>query len=432
MRILVVGGGGREHAIVWKIAQSPLVSKLYCAPGNPGIESLAECVDIDSSDLEGLARFAAAQKIDLTVVGPEDPLSLGIADVFKARGLAVFGCSKRAAALEASKVFAKQIMQKHSIPTGSFRSFQVAERAKAYIESVSAPIVVKADGLAKGKGVIVCDNPADALAAVDSIMRDRIFGKAGDQIVVEQFLTGEEASVLAFTDSKTIAIMPSAQDHKRLRDGDQGPNTGGMGAYSPAPVVTPRIMQKIEREILVQTVHAMNREERPYEGVLYAGVMVSEAGPKVLEFNCRFGDPETQPLLMRLKSDLVPVLVAVTDHKLDECTIEWDDRPALCVVLAAEGYPDQPRKGDVIEGIADAERDPDVVVFHAGTRRQGGKVVTNGGRVLGVTARGDTIIDAQKRAYAAVEKISWAGVQFRTDIGQRAIERLAGGRSEEE
>jgi phosphoribosylamine--glycine ligase len=425
MKILIVGGGGREHALAWKIAQSPLCEKLYCAPGNAGIGGVADCVEISGNDVAALAGFARDEKVDLTVVGPEEPLTLGLTDALRAEGLRVFGCTQRAALLEGSKVFAKQMMQRHSIPTGAFRVFQVAERAKAYIEGLEPPMVVKADGLAAGKGVIVCGTREEALEAVDLIMRDRAFGASGDQLVVEQFLEGEEASVLAFTDGKTIASMPSAQDHKQLLDGDRGPNTGGMGAYSPAPVVTPRLQQKIEREILVQTVHAMNREERPYEGVLYAGLMIGEAGPRVLEFNCRFGDPEAQPLVMRMKSDLVPVLAAVADGNLESAEIDWDPRPTLCVVLASEGYPSSPVKGRVIEGLEAAAKMPDTVVFHAGTKREGDRVVTSGGRVLGVTAIGETIVEAQQKAYAAVEQIHFEGMQFRTDIGQKAIDRLA-------
>lgn len=430
MKILVVGGGGREHALIWKIAQSPLVDRIYCAPGNAGIQKLADCVPIDATDIEELVRFASGSQIDLTVVGPEDPLSRGITDAFKQKGLRVFGVNQKAAKLESSKAFSKQIMQRHSIPTATFRVFQSAEAAKAHIERVGAPIVVKADGLAKGKGVIVCQAVDEALKAVDHIMRDKVFGEAGEQVVVEQCLMGEEASVLAFTDGKTIAIMPSSQDHKRLEDGDNGPNTGGMGAYSPAPVVTPRIMEKIEREILVQTVHAMNVEERPYCGVLYAGVMIAENDPKVLEYNVRFGDPETQPLMVRLKSDIVPILMAVTDGTLEDQDIEWDRRHTVCVVMASAGYPETATKGTVIEGVDEADAMPDVVVFHSGTAMKNGKLVTAGGRVLGVTAVGNTIVEAQARVYEAIEKIHFDGMQFRTDIGQRAIDRLAEGKSQ--
>jgi len=423
MNVLVVGSGGREHALVWKIAQSPLVKKVYCAPGNAGIARHAECVNIGPTEIARLRKLAIDKGIDLTVVGPEAPLCEGIVDFFTAKGLSIFGPTQRAARLEGSKVFAKQLMERHGIPTARFRVFNGVELARDYIDRVGAPVVVKADGLAAGKGVIVCKTVQEARAAVSKIMIDRAFGDSGDQIVIEDCLSGEEASVLAFTDGKNIALMPSAQDHKAVYDGDEGPNTGGMGAYSPAPVITPELERTIERDVIVQAVHAMNREERPYRGVLYAGLMITEEGPFVLEFNCRLGDPELQPLIMRLKSDLVPILLATIEGNLDEVEIEWDVRPALCVVMASGGYPGPYEKGFPIKGLEDVEEMDDVVVFHSGTALVDGQVVTAGGRVLGVTARGDTIADARERAYEAVRRISFEGAHYRTDIGKKALDR---------
>ena len=424
MKVLVIGNGGREHALAWKIAQSPLVDRLFCTPGNAGITQVAECVNIDAMDIMALRRFARENAVDLTVVGPEAPLTKGIVDAFKGADLKVFGPSQQAARLEGSKVFAKQLMQRHGIPTADFRVFNGVDRAKAYLDMVGAPIVVKADGLAAGKAAIVCQTLEEAKDAVDRIMIRREFGEAGDQIVIESMLVGEEASMIAFTDGRTIAVLPSCQDHKAIFDGDKGPNTGGMGAYSPAPVVTDEVAAHVEREVLVQTVHAMNREDKPFHGVLYAGIMVTNEGPQVLEFNCRMGDPETQPLMMRLKSDLVPILLASIDGTLEEMEPEWDERPAVCVVMASGGYPGSYQKGLPISGLGEAARMEDVVVFHAGTRLQDGEVVTAGGRVLGVTAIGDTIREAKDRAYAAVAKIHYEGAYYRTDIGQKAIDRL--------
>ena len=425
MKVLVVGGGGREHALAWKIAQSPLVSKIYCAPGNAGIARHAECIHIGAEDITALRTFAMAKGIDLTVVGPEAPLCAGIVDRFRARGLKVFGPSQKAARIEGSKVFAKQLMERHGIPTAEFRHFDSADRAKAYIEMIGAPMVVKADGLAAGKAVTVCSTVEEAFSAVKRMMIEGEFGASGDQIIVEKCLVGEEASVLAFTDGRTIAIVPSCQDHKPVLDGDRGPNTGGMGAYSPAPVVTSELADLIERDVIVQAVHAMNREERPYQGVLYAGVMISDDGPRVLEFNCRLGDPEMQPIAMRLKSDVVPILLAIVERRLEEATIEWYDDAALCVVMASGGYPREYEKGKLITGLDEVEKMQDVVVFHSGTREENGKVLTDGGRVLGVTARGSSIAEAQARAYEAVSKIHFEGAHWRTDIGRRAVVRAS-------
>jgi len=423
MKILVVGGGGREHALVWKIAQSPLVERVYCAPGNAGIARQAECVPIGAEDISALRRFALEKGIDLTVVGPEAPLCSGIADHFRARGLKVFGPSAKAARIEGSKVFAKTLMERHSIPTASFRTFDSADRAQAYVDMVGAPVVVKADGLAGGKAVIVCRTVEEAHEAVKRVMIEGEFGDAGKQVVVEECLVGEEASVLALTDGRAIAVVPSCQDHKAVYDGDRGPNTGGMGAYSPAPVITPDLQRVIERDVIVQAVHALNREGRPYRGVLYAGLMISDEGPKVLEFNCRWGDPEMQPLALRLKSDIVPLLLATVEGRLEEAEVEWDDGAALCVVMASGGYPGKYEKGKPISGLDEVEGMEDVVVFHSGTRQEDGQIFTDGGRVLGVTARGATIAQAQQRAYEAVERIRFDGAHYRTDIGWRAVGR---------
>lgn len=423
MRVLVVGSGGREHSLVWKLKQSPRVKQVFAAPGNAGIAELAECADISASEVRRLADFATHRGIDLAVVGPEVPLTLGIVDEFESQGLRIFGANQQAAILEGSKVFAKRLMKKHKIPTGFFQTFDRAEDAKRYIQDVGAPIVVKADGLAAGKGAIVCQTVKEALEAVRTIMEDRVFGDAGDKVVVEEFLTGEEASFLAFTDGETVRPMASSQDHKAVFDDDTGPNTGGMGAYSPAPVVTDEVHRKIMERVMIPTVKAMATEGRPYRGVLYAGLMIKEGEPRVLEFNARFGDPEAQPLLMRMESDLLPILEAVVDRQLHEVEIQWRPEPAVCVVMASGGYPGTYENGKVISGLSAVRPLKDVVVFHAGTTLHGGKVVTNGGRVLGVTALGKDIPDAIARAYRAVEKIHWEGMHYRRDIGRKALAR---------
>lgn len=425
LRVLVVGGGGREHCLVWKLVQSPRVAQLFAAPGNAGIVELAECVDIGASEVRRLVDFAVKKAVDLTVVGPELPLTLGIVDEFEACGLRIFGASREAAVLEGSKVFAKRLMKKYQIPTGFFQTFYRAEDAKRYIQEVGAPVVVKADGLAAGKGAVVCATVHDAVDAVQRIMEDRVFGDAGSRIVVEEFLTGEEASFLAFTDGETVLPMPSTQDHKAVLDDDRGPNTGGMGAYSPAPVVTEAVHAKIMTQVMVPTVKAMAAEGRPYRGVLYAGLMIKDGEPKVLEFNARFGDPEAQPLVMRMESDLVPILEAVIDRRLRDVDVRWRPEPAVCVVMAAGGYPGAHDTGKPISGLAAAAALHDVMVFHAGTARRGDAVVTNGGRVLGVTALGRDIPDAIDRAYSAVAKIRWDGVHYRSDIGRRAVTRAS-------
>ena len=422
MKVLLVGSGGREHALAWKLAQSERVDKLYCAPGNAGVAKVAERLDIQATDLDGLARFARGERIGLTVVGPEAPLVEGIVERFERDGLRVFGPSRRAAELEGSKVFAKRLMRRHGIPAADYQVFEDLDKARAYIEERRCPLVVKADGLAAGKGVIVCSTPEEAADAAERVLGGE-FGEAGARVIVEERLVGEEASILALTDGRTIAPLASCQDHKPALDGDKGPNTGGMGAYSPAPVVTDEIMERVIREVLVPTVHGMAKADRPYKGVLYAGIMVTAQGPKVLEFNVRMGDPETQPLLVRLESDIVPLLEAVIDGTLDEQELRWDERAAVCVVMASGGYPGKYEKGNVITGLAEAAKEPDTMVFHAGTAEKDGNIVTAGGRVLGVTALGDTIKDAIDRAYKVTGLITWDGVQYRRDIGAKAVGR---------
>lgn len=424
MKVLLLGNGGREHAMAWKIAQSKKLTKLYIAPGNPGTAQCGENVDISATDIDGLLRFAKEKKIDLMAAGPEAPLADGVVDAFEAAGIKAFGPCKAAAQLESDKAFAKQLMRTCAISTAEGQVFDNFNDAKAYIASRDEAVVVKAAGLAAGKGVFVCDDPADGIGAAEKIMCDKQFGDAGNKVVVEEKLLGEEASILAFVDGRNIYVMESSQDHKAVGQGDTGPNTGGMGAYSPAPVVTDKLMSQINREILVPVVDGMNRLGSPYKGILYAGIMVTAAGPRVLEFNVRFGDPETQPILMRLKSDLLEVMLAVCDQKLDEVTLKWDPRPAVCVVMASGGYPGKYEKGKVITGINQANKLEDTFVFQAGTKMQDGKLVTNGGRVLGVTAVGEDIPAAQKKAYEAVDKIQFEGSYYRGDIADKALKRM--------
>ncbi|MHC4580278.1 MAG: phosphoribosylamine--glycine ligase [Planctomycetota bacterium] len=421
MNVLLIGSGGREHALAWKLAQSKDLTRLYIAPGNPGTAQCGENVPIGSDDTAKLLEFAKQNDVGLAVVGPEDPLAAGLVDKFESAGMKAFGPSGGAAQLEADKAFAKQLLRSSSVSTAEGRTFDRYEDAKAYIASRDEPVVIKAAGLAKGKGVFVCDDPADGILAAEKVMCDKIFGPAGNVVVVEDKLLGEEASILAFVDGRNIYVMESSQDHKQIGDGDTGPNTGGMGAYSPAPVVTDELMQQITREILVPVVDGMNRNGTPYKGVLYAGIMVTAGGPRVLEFNVRFGDPETQPILMRLKSDLLEVMLAVCDGKLDEITLEWDRRPAVCVVMASGGYPDDYQKGKKITGLAEAAQLDDVIVFQAGTKEDNGDIVTAGGRVLGVTALGKTIADAKARAYEAVDLIGFDGAYCRRDIADKAV-----------
>ncbi len=422
MNVLLIGSGGREHAIAWKLKQSKKLKNLYIAPGNAGTALCGKNVDISDTDIPGLIKFAKEKSIDLVVVGPEDPLAMGLVDLLEAEGIKAFGPSGGAAQLEADKAFSKQMMRSSAVSTAEGRVFDRFSEAKAYIASRDEPVVIKAAGLAKGKGVIVCDEPSDGINAAEKIMVDRIFGDAGNQLVVEDKLLGEEASILAFVDdNKNIYVMESSQDHKPIGDGDTGPNTGGMGAYSPAPIVTDKLMSKINREVLVPIVDGMNRNETPYKGVLYAGLMMTSGGPRVLEFNVRFGDPETQPILMRLKSDLLDVFLAVCDGQLDKITLEWDPRPAVCVVMASDGYPGDYAKSKIIKGIEEAEALSDVKVFHAGTCFSGDQVITNGGRVLGVTAMGNTVAEAKQKAYEAVDRIQFDGAYCRRDIADKAI-----------
>ncbi len=418
MKILVVGGGGREHALVWKISQSPLVDAIFCAPGNAGTERIAQNVAISPEDIGALLDFAKSNGVDLCVVGPEAPLVAGIVDEFSKEGLKVVGPRRDAARLEGSKAFAKRIMAEYGVPTAEFKTFDAPSDALAYIRDAGAPIVVKADGLAAGKGVYVCRTLDDAERAVDEIMVRRKFGASGDRIVVEGFLAGEEASFIVFTDGQNILPMASSQDHKPVYDNDEGPNTGGMGAYSPAPVVTDEVYERIMERIMEPVICGMKREGHEFRGILYAGLMIVDGEPYVLEFNVRFGDPETQPLLVRMKSDIVPILLGCT-NTLEGHSIEWDDRWSVCVVMASGGYPGKYEKGKEIFGL-DKIDDPDVVIFHAGTKRVDGKVLTSGGRVLGITALGDSLEEAQRRAYSAVERISWDGVHYRRDIGDKA------------
>ncbi|MCL6559926.1 MAG: phosphoribosylamine--glycine ligase [Firmicutes bacterium] len=422
MKVLVVGGGGREHALVWKLRQSPRVDEIYCAPGNAGIAREATCVKISAEDIPALLAFAKEKAVDLTVVGPEAPLNAGIVDKFQSAGLKIFGPSRAAAEIEGSKALSKDLMAKYNIPTAKYAVFTDPVEASDYIKRTGAPCVVKADGLAAGKGVIVAMDEETALDAVRQIMVERAFGEAGDRVVVEECLIGEEVSILAFTDGNSVIPMVSSQDHKRVFDNDEGPNTGGMGAYAPAPVYTQELHRRVMDEILVPTIKGLNAEGRTYRGVIYAGLMVTEDGPKVLEFNARFGDPEAQPVLTLLETDLVEVIEAILEERLSGIEIKWKKQASVCVVLASGGYPGSYEKGKVISGLD--ELFPGVVVFHAGTAEKNGEIVTAGGRVLGVTATAPDIASAIKSAYSAAEKIHFEGMHFRKDIGRRALERL--------
>ena len=425
MKLLIIGSGGREHALAWKVAQSKKVDKIFLAPGNAGtaLEAKLENVAIQVDDLDALVNFAQDNAIALTIVGPELPLVAGIVGNFQAVGLKIFGPTQAAAQLEGSKAFTKDFLARHNIPTGSYEYFTEIEPAIAYIKKNGAPIVVKADGLAAGKGVILADSEEDAIAAVEDMLAANAFGEAGHRVVIEEFLQGEEASFICMVDGEHILALATSQDHKARDNGDNGPNTGGMGAYSPAPVVTPEIHARIMAEVIEPTVRGMAAEGNPYTGFLYAGVMIDEQGtPKVLEYNCRFGDPETQPIMMRLRSDLVELCLASLEQRLDQVTVEWDSRAALGVVLAAGGYPAQYKKGEIINGLNEAAQ-LDGKVFHAGTAEQNGNIVTAGGRVLCACALGKSVAEAQTNAYAIVEQISWDGVYYRTDIGYRALAR---------
>ncbi len=425
MNVLVVGGGGREHALVWKLAQSPLIQTLYCAPGNAGCQQLAETVDVADTDIAALCRLARERHIDLTVVGAEMPLALGITDVFAEHGLRVFGPSQAAAQLEASKAFAKTFMQDCGIPNAAAEIVDDIETARTYIRQHNGPLVVKADGLAAGKGVTVCHTREEALEAVHLAMVERVFGEAGDRVLLEAFLPGEEASFHVLTDGERILPMPTSQDHKRVLDQDRGPNTGGMGAYSPAPVITDALQARILDEIVEPAIRGMAARGTPYRGVLYTGLMIVDGDPFVVEFNVRFGDPETQPLLVRLDEDLLPLLDGAARGELEDRPLAITPEAAVCVVMAAGGYPGSYRKGLPIEGLEDASTIDNTWVFHAGTARQAGQITTNGGRVLGVTARGASVATAIERAYHTLSYISWPDVQYRRDIGHRAMQRLS-------
>jgi phosphoribosylamine---glycine ligase len=423
MKVLVIGGGGREHALVWKISQSPRVSKIYCAPGSAGIGELAELVAIKPEQIEQLADFATTEKIDLTVVGPELPLTLGITDLFESRSLRIFGPNKAAAQLEGSKAFAKKILDENNIPTAAFGTFANAVSAKAYLARHEPPYVIKADGLAAGKGVLICAYREEAEAAIEEILVRKAFGSAGEKVVIEDLLVGEEASFMVLTDGEHILPLASSQDHKRVFDNDEGPNTGGMGAYSPAPVITAELHDRILREVFVPLLAGLKKKGIGYRGVIYAGLMITKDGPKVLEFNVRFGDPESQPIMMRLKGDLIPLLEAAIDEKLDQVQAEWYQESAVCVVLCAEGYPGAYDKGKEIHGLERLKSWENGFVFHAGTAVDEGRWVTSGGRVLGLTARGKKIVDAVQEVYRAVGEISWDGMHYRKDIAHRAFKR---------
>ena len=422
MRVLLIGSGGREHALAWKLSASPLLTKLYCAPGNPGIATVAEPIDIGVDDHQALIAFAKDKKIDLVVVGPEAPLVAGLSDEMRAEGIRVFGPSKAAAQLEGSKGFTKDLCARFDIPTGAYGRFNNAPKAKAYIRQQGAPIVVKADGLAAGKGVIVAMTLDEALDAVDACF-EGAFGSAGAEVVVEEFLDGEEASFFCICDGKTALPLGSAQDHKRVGDGDTGPNTGGMGAYAPAPVMTPEIVERTMRELIEPTMRGMAEIGAPFSGILFLGLMIGKDGPKLIEYNTRFGDPECQVLMMRLNSDLLALINAAVDGKLDEVSLDWKDQPALTVVMAAEGYPSNVKKGSVIRDLDKLEGIDGVKLFHAGTAEKDGSIVASGGRVLNITAIADTVAEAQARAYEAVKLIDWPEGFYRSDIGWRAVER---------
>ena len=424
MKILVIGGGGREHALAWKISQSPRVTKIYCAPGSAAISELAQCIAINPEEIDKLAEFAEREMIDLTVVGPELPLTLGITDLFESRHLRIFGPNKAAAQLEGSKTFAKDILATNRIPTAAFGTFTDAGSANQYLAQQKPPYVIKADGLAGGKGVLICASRQEAEAAVDEMLVRRGFGQAGDKIVIEEFLEGEEASFMVLTDGEHITPLASSQDHKRVFDNDQGPNTGGMGAYSPAPIVTSQVYERVLHEILYPLLAGLRKRHIRYRGVIYVGLMITAEGPKVLEFNARFGDPECQPIMMRLKSDLIPLLEASIDGNLDQVQPQWYDEPAVCVVLTANGYPGSYDKGKEIHGLDQLKNWNNGFVFHAGTSKEKDRWLTTGGRVLGVTARGKDIARAVENVYGAVGKISWDGMHYRKDIARRALKSV--------
>lgn len=423
MKVLVIGGGGREHAIAWKLSLSKHVDKIYCAPGNAGISEIAECIDIGTNSFDALLDFVKYEWIDLTIVGPEEPLSRGIVDAFEKEGRRILGPSRKAAQLESSKVFSKDFMKRYGIPSAGYSVFSSYVHAENHVRMKGAPIVVKADGLAAGKGVFVANTVDEAINALKLIMKDRIFGEAGDKVVVEECLVGEEASFMAFCDGKTLRPMASSQDHKRIFDGDKGPNTGGMGAYSPAPVVTKDMETEIMEKVMWPVMRGLRAEEIKYKGILYAGIMIKDGTPYVLEFNCRLGDPETQPVLLRMDADLADVAFGISDEKLSEVELKWKPETSVCVVIASKGYPGQYDRDKVIRGLDDVKGQKDVFVFHAGTSFNDGDVVTSGGRVLGVTSLGADIREARDNAYKAIEKIHFEGMQYRKDIAERALRR---------
>ncbi len=421
MKVLVVGGGGREHAIIWKLSQNPKISELFCAPGNGGISKLASCVPIKATDIEGIVNFSGENKIDFVMVAPDDPLVAGMVDALEAAGIRAFGPVKAAAVIEGSKSFSKDLMKKYNIPTAGYAVFETSAGALKYLDTCSAPVVVKADGLALGKGVIIAQTIAEAKAAVNNIMNDRVFGEAGNKVVIEEFIEGPEVSILAFTDGKTVVPMVSSQDHKRVFDHDQGPNTGGMGTFSPSLIYDGKLAEQCMKEIFIPTIEAMNREGRKFKGILYFGLMITKDGPKVIEYNARFGDPETQVVLPRLKTDLLDIFNAIIDEKLAGIKIEWSDNAAVCVIAASGGYPGKYPAGLEISGLEAAEADENVAVFHAGTSCKDGKFYTAGGRVLGVTAVEENMEKAISKAYAGIEKISFEGMHYRKDIGKKSI-----------
>lgn len=423
MKALVIGSGGREHAIVWKLTQSRYIDKVYCCPGNAGIAEIADCVDIEVTDFQKIIDLVRYEWIDITIVGPELPLAKGIVDAFQREGLKIVGPTASAARLESSKVFAKEFMKRHKIPTAEYRVFNSFSLAEEYLRMKRAPIVVKADGLAAGKGVFVSKTIEEALEALRLILRERIFGEAGDSVIIEECLEGEEASFMVFTDGHTVIPIASSQDHKRVFDNDEGPNTGGMGAYSPAPIVDQKVQEAVLREIIYPTIKGLKSEGITYKGILYAGLMIKDSKPSVLEFNCRLGDPETQPVLFRLQSDLLNISLAIAEERLSEIDVQWNPNPAICVVLASGGYPGSFERGKPISGLDRVKEMKDVYVFHAGTDFRDGQFVTKGGRVLGVTATGKDIVDARDRAYRAIDCISFEGMHYRKDIATRAIKR---------
>lgn len=421
MKVLVVGGGGREHALVWKLAQSSGLDKILCAPGNAGIAQSADCKEIPSDDISSLLQLAKEKQVDLTIVGPELPLALGITDLFRSSGLSVVGPSKEAALIESSKTFAKAFMLRHKVPTAFSQSFTDPNKAMAYIKKIGVPIVIKADGIAAGKGVVVAQEESMALDAVKSMMEDRLFGEAGTKILIEELLEGQEATLLVFTDGLSYIPMLPSQDHKRIYDDDRGPNTGGMGAYAPAPIITESLHLQIIKEIVEPTIIGFQKDRIPYEGILYVGLMITKSGPKVIEYNARFGDPETQVVLPLIQTDLLDIFQAIVNHRLDEVSVDWDSGVTVCVALATKGYPQKSSPSVPIIGIEKAESIPDVMIFHAATRKEKSRWMTAGGRVLGVTAWGKTVASAQEKAYESVAQIQFEGMQFRRDIALKAL-----------